>query len=130
MIPNDADVKLYRTINGDIMYSIINEMNGSSTPVGVKCGGIDKSSCEPYKSILEKIRQIIDLKNKQYTEDPIETLSLDDLLTQIKIKAVRAQLTNQNDIEKLLDEMFDTAIYDILAIAKVIKSNQKSNGDD
>ena len=45
-------------------------------------------------------------------------LSVDDLLTQIKIKAIRAKLTLED--EKRMDELLDIAVYSILTLEKML----------
>ncbi len=72
-----------------------------------------------YRGIFEQIENIINSKNTQYTTDPIEILSISDLLTQIKIKAIRAQLTNDENKTKLLDELIDVIVYCMLTMKKV-----------
>ena len=72
-----------------------------------------------YRDIFEQIENIINSKNTQYTIDPIEILSINDLLTQIKIKAIRAQLTNEQNKTKLLDELIDVIVYCMLTMKKV-----------
>ncbi|MFA5760381.1 MAG: hypothetical protein WC877_01310 [Dehalococcoidales bacterium] len=67
---------------------------------------------------LERVIDTINRKDKQYFKDPIQVLSTDDLLTQIKIKAIRAKLTF--DDEKRMDELLDIAVYSILTLEKML----------
>lgn len=68
---------------------------------------------------LKRVIETIDKKDKQYKRDPIDVLSVDDLTTQIKIKAIRACLTSDNI--KKEDELLDIAVYSILTLEKMIK---------
>jgi uncharacterized protein involved in tolerance to divalent cations len=78
-----------------------------------------------YREIFEQIENIINSKNTQYTTDPIDILSISDLLTQIKIKAIRAQLTNDENKTKLLDELIDVIVYCMLTMKKVNNNIEK-----
>ena len=80
---------------------------------------IPTKKSDDYRDIFEQIENIINSKNTQYTIDPIEILSINDLLTQIKIKAIRAQLTNEQNKTKLLDELIDVIVYCMLTMKKV-----------
>ena len=68
-------------------------------PRNIEVAPIKKS--DGYRDIFEQIENIINSKNTQYTIDPIEILSINDLLTQIKIKAIRAQLTKLQNKTKI-----------------------------
>jgi len=67
---------------------------------------------------LERVIDTINRKDKQYFKDPIQVLSIDDLLTQVKIKVIRAKLTL--DDEKRKDEILDGAVYLILTLEKML----------
>jgi hypothetical protein len=70
---------------------------------------------------LKMVIDIIDSKKDQYDGDPIAVLSLDNLLNQIEIKAVRARMSKTN--EKRIDELLDNAVYSILTIEKILNES-------
>lgn len=74
-----------------------------------------------FESIIDSIKSILDGKHNQYRSDPINVLSTDDLLCQIKIKAVRAQLAIRP--EKMEDELLDIIVYSMLTLKKVYADN-------
>jgi hypothetical protein len=82
-----------------------------------------KSDRAYIAEILDKIKYIINTKNNKYTIDPITILTTEDLLTQIKIKAVRAQLCKKDEV---YDELYDIIVYSILTLSKLmIAKNDK-----
>lgn len=95
-------------------YQKSNESKESETQ-SVKVTNSPKS--ERFNYIIESIQKILNQKNTQYKTDPIQILSTDDLLCQIKIKAVRAQLTSDSD--KLEDELLDIIVYSMLTLDKI-----------
>lgn len=72
---------------------------------------------DQYEPLFEQIKSVLNSKNDQYLVDPISVLTIDDLLCQIKIKAVRAQLTC--DPIKLEDELQDIVVYGLLTLHKI-----------
>lgn len=72
-----------------------------------------------FCTLFEKIRSVLNGKDGEYRTDPIDVLSTDDLLCQIKIKAVRAQLALKN--EKLEDELLDIIVYSMLTLDKIYR---------
>jgi hypothetical protein len=74
---------------------------------------------DAYTDIFDSVINTLNSKDTQYTVDPIEVLSVVDLLTQIKIKAVRAQLTSPGKVAKLEDELLDIITYSVLTLKKV-----------
>ncbi len=85
----------------------------SVEPPGVKS--------DRFENLFSGIRNILNLKNDQYRIDPIDQLTIDDLLCQIKIKAVRAQLTSRE--EKREDELMDIIVYCLLTLDKQQRQN-------
>ena len=79
----------------------------------------DTKKSNQFTDIFNQIKSIINSKNTQYTTDPIDLLAIEDLLTQIKIKAIRAQLTNEENKTKLLDELIDVIVYSMLTMKKI-----------
>ena len=63
-------------------------------------------------------------RREGYNVNTIDLLEIDDWLSQIVIKAHRAQLATNN--EKLKDELLDTANYCVLLLARIRKSEAKS----
>jgi hypothetical protein len=67
---------------------------------------------------LKKIIDTIDSKNGEYAKDPMDYISLDDLLAQIRIKDVRFNCAKSK--EKRLDELLDSIVYRIYAYEKLL----------
>lgn len=88
----------------------------------IKSDTVENQKSDKYESIFDSIKNVLNKKNSQYSTDPISVLSIDDLLCQIKIKAVRAQLANFK--EKREDELLDIIVYSILTLKKVEENNR------
>lgn len=80
---------------------------------------VEQQKSDRYVDILKAVTDILNSKDTQYHTDPIGVLSVDDLLCQIKIKAIRAQLTSPGNFTKLEDELLDIIVYSILTLKKV-----------
>jgi hypothetical protein len=83
---------------------------------------LEDSACvsrksDSYQGIIDEIKATIDGKNSEYKADPITVLSVDDLLCQIKIKGVRAQLAVTSEKQK--DELLDIIVYSLLTMRKI-----------
>lgn len=74
---------------------------------------------------LKKIVDTIDSKNGEYTEDPMDYISLDDLLVQIRIKDIRFNYSKSKD--KRLDELLDSIVYRIYAYEKLLDEEENEN---
>lgn len=72
---------------------------------------------DTFEPIFDKVKNIINLKDSQYSSDPIKVLSVTELLYQIRIKAVRADLATT--LDKFEDEMLDIITYALLTLNKV-----------
>jgi len=83
----------------------------------------ESKKSDSFKSLFDTIKEVLDAKNGQYSIDPISVLSTDDLLCQIKIKAVRAQLVNMKD--KRIDELTDIIVYSLLTWKKIIEESHE-----
>lgn len=75
--------------------------------------------CKDFEPIIKTVTDTINTKPTQYHINPISILTIDDLLCQIKIKAVRAQCTSRDNIDKQLDELLDIIVYSMLAWKKI-----------
>ena len=82
---------------------------------------VELMKSDRFENLFSGIKNILNLKNDQYLIDPIDVLSIDDLLCQIKIKAVRAQLTSRE--EKREDELMDIIVYCLLTLDKQQRMN-------
>lgn len=80
---------------------------------------------DSFEPLFDAIKNVLNNKNNQYSIDPISILSLDDLLTQIKIKAVRAELAITS--EKRTDELMDIIVYALLTLNKVKFNPEESH---
>lgn len=80
---------------------------------------VESLKSDAYTDIFDSVINTLNSKDTQYTDDPIEVLSVEDLLCQIKIKAVRAQLTSPVNVAKLEDELLDIITYSMLTLKKV-----------
>ncbi|MFA5248424.1 MAG: hypothetical protein WC877_00960 [Dehalococcoidales bacterium] len=91
-----------------------------SQPVDITNRTENSEKSKKFTMLFNKISGILNSKDLQYREDPIFVLSTIDLLTQIKIKAVRAELTIYPDkAEKLEDELLDIIVYSMLTLDKI-----------
>ena len=72
---------------------------------------------ESIKAIIERISNTLTGKGGEYKESVISVLPRGDWLSQIVIKANRAQRAVSD--EKLKDELLDTACYCILLLDKI-----------
>ena len=72
---------------------------------------------ESIKAIIDRISQTLTGKGGEYKESVISVLPRGDWLSQIVIKANRAQRAVSD--EKLKDELLDTACYCILLLDKL-----------
>ncbi len=74
------------------------------------------------KEVLNKM----DSKGSEYDGEPIDEFELELVLAQIQIKATRARKALKT--KKIKDELIDTAVYSILALAKILEqeSNEKT----
>ncbi len=68
---------------------------------------------------MKRVVDTLDSKCNQYRRDPIDVISTNELITQLKIKVIRAQLTS--DKAKQEDELLDVAVYAILTLDKLLK---------
>ena len=76
---------------------------------------------ESIKAIIERISNTLTGKGGEYKESVISVLPRGDWLSQIVIKANRAQRAVSD--EKLKDELLDTACYCILLLDKIELEN-------
>lgn len=76
-----------------------------------------KSDASGISEIIDKIASTLTRKGSLYTESVISVLPRNDWLSQIVIKANRAQRALDDD--KLKDELLDTACYCILLLDKI-----------
>ena len=76
------------------------------------------------KVIIERISQTLTGKGGEYKESVISVLPRSDWLSQIVIKANRAQRAVSD--EKLKDELLDTACYCILLLDKLERETSKN----
>jgi len=102
----------------DAKEIIINNIVNMAAPT-------NKSKVEdlPKHERMESIKlllETIDKKNDEYTVDPISVITIDDIITQIIIKAIRARYSKTT--EKRLDELNDIAAYSVLGREKVLNS--------
>lgn len=72
------------------------------------------------REVLNKM----DAKGGEYHEEPVDEFDMDLLLAQIQIKATRARRAIKT--KKLKDELIDTAVYCILALAKILEEESKA----
>jgi len=84
-----------------------------------------KSERQSFAFILEKIRDYIDAKDGVYKKDPMYKIDIEDALSQLKIKAIRAQLVVHK--AKLEDELMDCVIYSILIMERLSKDERYFN---
>ena len=75
------------------------------------------------KAIIDRISNTLTNKGGEYKESVISVLPRGDWLSQIVIKANRAQRANSD--EKLKDELLDTACYCILLLDKLERETPK-----
>lgn len=87
-----------------------------------------KSEKESFVFILKRIRDFIDAKGGVYKKDPMYRIPLQDALSQLKIKAIRAQLVTNKD--KLMDEITDCIIYGILIAERLNNDERYFSHDD
>ena len=78
---------------------------------------------ESIKAIIERISNTLTGKGGEYKESVISVLPRGDWLSQIVIKANRAQRAVSD--EKLKDELLDTACYCILLLDKIERETTK-----
>ncbi len=71
------------------------------------------------REVLNKM----EAKGGEYHEEPIDEFDMDLILAQIQIKATRARRAIKT--KKLRDELIDTAVYSILALAKIMDEEAK-----
>ena len=114
----ESDVELERRLN----YIQVGKPPIDSTYTITTNSPVTSPKSDRFEPIFDEIRSIINAKSTQYATDPITVLSLADLLTQIKIKAIRAQLTC--DTTKLSDELLDIIVYCMLTLDKTFKYNE------
>jgi hypothetical protein len=110
---------------GTISQSRIDILNSPKMVTSNKGDELLKS--DAFEPIFDTLREILNNKNSQYTQDPIGVLSIDDLLCQIKIKAVRAQLAATE--EKRIDELQDIIVYCMLTLDKIQSSCYGDSSD-
>lgn len=79
---------------------------------------------ESIKAIIVRISNTLSGKGGEYKESVISVLPRGDWLSQIVIKANRAQRAVSD--EKLKDELLDTACYCILLLDKIERESVKS----
>lgn len=71
------------------------------------------------REVLNKM----EAKGGEYHEEPVDEFDMDLILAQIQIKATRARRAIRT--KKLKDELVDTAVYSILALAKILEQEAK-----
>jgi hypothetical protein len=81
---------------------------------------------ESIKAIIDRISNTLIGKGGEYKESVISVLPRGDWLSQIVIKANRAQRAVSD--EKLKDELLDTACYCILLLDKIERETSKPGG--
>lgn len=106
------------TKGSDDTIKIKTFINEQFTNCNFKCNDPMKKS--DTSKALDRVINTLDSKCNQYRKDPIDVLSIDELLTQLKIKVIRAQLTSDN--LKQEDELLDVAVYAILTLDKMLKN--------
>jgi hypothetical protein len=105
---HDDEIKLLNQIRGAIHYQTTSDyFQNEKRP----------KKSDSYNDFINEIKAVIDGKNSEYKSDPIGVLSVDDLLCQIKIKGVRAQLAITR--EKRKDELLDIIVYSLLTMRKI-----------
>lgn len=83
---------------------------------------------DSIKAIIERISTTLTGKGGEYKESVISVLPRGDWLSQIVIKANRAQRAVSD--EKLKDELLDTACYCILLLDKIERESVKTSSID
>lgn len=83
---------------------------------------------DSIKAIIERISSTLIGKGGEYKESVISVLPRNDWLSQIVIKANRAQRAVSD--EKLKDELLDTACYCILLLDKIERESIKTSSID
>lgn len=83
---------------------------------------------DSIKVIIERITNTLTGKGGEYKESVISVLPRSDWLSQIVIKANRAQRAVSD--EKLKDELLDTACYCILLLDKLERETPKVSSID
>lgn len=73
------------------------------------------------RTLCEQIVEIQEKKQDGYSTSPIDELPLPVWLAQVQIKATRAKYATS--VEKMRDELIDTAVYALLCILKLNKDS-------
>lgn len=78
-----------------------------------------KNPNDTFSQLCDKIKTLHDQKGTTYTKNVIEELPVDMWLSQVVIKATRAKYAVKD--AKRVDELFDTAVYCLLALEKMAR---------
>lgn len=76
---------------------------------------------DPFERQIERVIITHRERNAQYVTSPLEILPVDDWLTQVAIKGVRAQQAIATT--KVIDELTDVIVYAGMCLEQIEKQN-------